>query len=118
MAKSKYEQAHENDLAIIAEALAEAKQEHDLCSEGFRDFVIDLNNRLSKPLDVDVCDRQGGQITLELDVEDVPIDYMREMTAEHAQRLEDILHEAAAGYLDAIGSQLNSTNLSTDLWHD
>lgn len=118
MAKSKYEQAHEQDMAIIAKVLAEAKQDYDLCSEGFKEVITDLNNQLSKPLDIDVCDRQGGQITLEMDVTGVPIDYMREMTDEHARRLEDILHEAAAGFLDSIGAQLDSTNLSTDLWHD
>lgn len=118
MAKSKYEQAHEQDLRIIAETLSSAKIDYDLCDDGFQEVIEYLNTRLSKPLDIDLKTRKGGQITLEMDVSRVPVDYNHEMTGDDARRLEDILHEAAAGFLDSIGAQLDSTTLSTDLWHD
>lgn len=121
MAKSKYEQQHEQDLRIIADQLKEAKEVHDLCDEGFREVIEQINSLISKPLVIDLEVRKGGQITLEMDVSGVPVNVMdgyREMHDEQHRELENILHKAAHGFLKSIGAQLDSTNLSTDLRHD
>lgn len=121
MAKSKYELQHEMDLRIIADHLEDAKEEFDLCDEGFRKVIERINKAISKPLVIDLEVRKGGQIELVLDVSGVPVDILdgyREMTGDNAVKLEEVLHEAADKFLKSIGAQLDSTSLSTDLWHD